>query len=434
MLRRHSAVILGYDAAMLEYDPLQPPDWQNPYPTYARLRDEAPVYYAEQTGTWCVSRYEDVTRVLRDPEAFSSAGAFEIMMRNRTGKISPRSVFEIARFLYRLRLNPLRMRKNPPVSIITSDPPQHDAMRAIVNRGFTPRQVRSWEPRMRDIVAGCMETLRDGKPFDVVRDLAVPLPVSIIAELLGVGPERHADFKRWSDDIIAGSSGSQRADAFGPFLRSMGELTAYLRKVADDRRRHPADDLISTLVDPRHGETLDAGMLAQFVIVLLVAGNETTTNLIGNGAKALLDHPTELERVQREPELLPNMIEEVLRYDAPVQFVFRRATRPVEVAGTTIPENASVTVLLAAANRDERQFEDPDRFDVTRDTKGHLGFGLGIHFCLGASLARLEARTAFEALLPELPELKRAEAESTFVDSYLVRGLHRLELVPAAAA
>jgi cytochrome P450 len=165
-----------------------------------------------------------------------------------------------------------------------------------------------------------------------------------------------------------------------------------------------------------------------------VAGNETTANLIGNVAKALLDHPDQLERVQDEPKWLPNMIEEVLRFDSPVQFIFRRTNRPVEVAGTRIPENASVTVLLASANRDERQFEDPDGFDVRRDTKGHMSFGLGIHFCLGASVARLEARIAFEALLPELRQLKRAEGESTFIDSYLVRGIDGLELVPAPAA
>ncbi len=418
---------------MMEYDPLHPPDWQNPYPTYARLRDETPVHYAEQTGTYCISRYADVARVLRDPATFSSAAAFEILMKDRMAKVGVRNAFEMVRFLYRSRLNPLRLRKNPPVSIITSDPPQHDSLRAIVNRGFTPRQVSSWEPRMREIVSGCLRKLHAGEPFDVVGDLAIPLPVSIIAELLGVGPERHADFKRWSDDIVAGSSGSQRTDTFGPFLRSMGELTAYMREVADERRKHPADDVISALVDPRYGETLDAGMLAQFVIILLVAGNETTTNLIGNGAKALLDHPEQLERIQHEPKWLPNMIEEMLRFDSPVQFIFRRTTRPVEIAGTTIPEDASVTVLLASANRDERQFEDPDRFDITRDTKGHMSFGLGIHFCLGASLARLEARIAFEALLPELRQLKRAGDELTFIDSYLVRGLDRLELVPTSA-
>jgi cytochrome P450 len=415
---------------MIEYDPLHPPNWQDPYPAYARLRNEAPVHYAERTDTYCVSRYEDVCRVMRDPTTFSSASAFEILIRDRANRIGVRDAFEVVRFLYRARLNPLSFRKNPPVSIITSDPPQHDALRAIVNRGFTPRQVRGWEPRMREVVARCMQKLHSGRPFDVVRDLAVPLPVSIIADLLGVGPERHADFKRWSDDIVAGSSGSQRNDTFGPFLRSMGELTAYMRAVANERRRRPAEDVISTLVDPRHGETLDAGMLAQFVIVLLVAGNETTTNLIGNGTKTLLDHPEQLERVLGEPELLPNMIEEVLRFDPPVQFVFRRTTRPVEIAGTTIPENSSVTVLLASANRDEHQFEAPDRFDVTRDTRGHMSFGLGIHFCLGASLARLEARVAFEALLPELRQLKRTEVEPTFVDSYLVRGLDRLELRP----
>jgi cytochrome P450 len=419
---------------MIEYDPLHPPNWQNPYPAYAALRNEAPVHYAEQTGTYCISRYADVTRVMRDPETFSSTAAFEILMKGRMARIGVRHALEIARFLYRSRMNPLRLRKDPPVSIITSDPPQHDALRAIVNRGFTPRQVRSWEPRMREIAAGCMQKLRSGEPFDVVHDLAIPLPVAIIAELLGVGAERHADFKRWSDDIVAGSSGGQRSDTFGPFLRSMGELNAYMRKIADERRRHPAEDVISSLVDPRHGATLDAGMLGQFVTVLLVAGNETTTNLIGNGVKALLDHPRQLERVQDEPQWLPNMIEEVLRFDGPVQFVFRRTTRPVEIAGTTIPADASVTVLLASANRDERQFEDPDRFDIPRGTKGHMGFGLGIHFCLGASLARLEARVAFDALLPELRQLKRAEGESNFIDSYLVRGLDRLELIPASAA
>ena len=417
---------------MIEYDPLHPPDWQNPYPTYARLRDESPVHYAEQTGTYCISRYADVARVMRDPATFSSAAAFEILIKDRMAKIGVRNAFQMVRFLYRSRLNPLRLRKNPPVSIITSDPPQHDSLRAIVNRGFTPRQVSSWEPRMREIVAGCLRKLHAGEPFDVIGDLAIPLPVSIIAELLGVGPERHADFKRWSDDIIAGSSGSQRTDPFGPFLRSMGELTAYMHEVADERRKRPADDVISALVDPRHGETLDTGMLAQFVMLLLVAGNETTTNLIGNGAKALLDHPEQLERIQDEPKSLPNMIEEMLRFDAPIQFIFRRTTRPVEIAGTTIPEDASVAVLLASANRDERQFEDPDRFDITRDTKGHMSFGLGIHFCLGASLARLEARIAFEALVPELRQLKRADDELTFIDSYLVRGLDRLELVPTS--
>lgn len=419
---------------MIEYDPLHPTDWQNPYPMYARLRDEAPVHFAPQTGTYCVSRYEDVSAVMRDPQTFSSIAAFEIMMKERKVGFGLRESFELARFLYRSRLNPLRLRKNPPVSIITCDPPQHDALRAIVNRGFTPRQVRSWEPRMRAIVAECMKKLHAGDSFDVVHDLAIPLPVAIIAELLGVGAERHADFKRWSDDIVAGSSGSQRGNTFGPFLRSMGELTAYMHGIADERRRRPADDVISALVDPRNGETLDAGMLAQFVIVLLVAGNETTTNLIGNGTKALLDHPDQLDLVLREPERIPNMIEEVLRFDSPIQFVFRRTTRPVEIAGTKIPENASVTVLLASANRDERQFADPDRFDVTRDTKGHMSFGLGIHFCLGASVARLEARVAFEALLPELRTLTRTDAPSNFIDSYLVRGLDRLELVPAAAA
>jgi cytochrome P450 len=272
-----------------------------------------------------------------------------------------------------------------------------------------------------------MDKLRRSGRFDVVRDLAIPLPVTIIAEMLGIDADRHADFKRWSDEMIAGSSGSRRA-SFAPILKAMGELIAYMRRVADVRRREPRDDLISAMVDPRHGEVLDDGMLGQFVIVLLVAGNETTTNLIGNTVNALLDQPKMIDRVLSQPELMTGLIEEGLRYDSPLQYVFRRATRDCEIGGTRVPQGASITLLIGSANRDERQFEDPDRLDPTRKVKGHLAFGFGIHFCLGASLARLEARAAFEALLPELVRLKRASASSSFVDSFMVRGLERLEL------
>jgi len=197
------------------------------------------------------------------------------------------------------------------------------------------------------------------------------------------------------------------------------------------RKAEPRDDLISLLVDPSRGETLDQSAVMQFVLLLLIAGNETTTNLIGNAVVALLENPDQLERVADDPDLIPNLIEETIRYDGPVQFVMRRATRDVEVAGATIPADARVCILLGSANRDERRFDDPDRFDVGRDARGHVGFGFGLHFCLGASLARLEAEAALRALVPELPRLRPEQARHEMIDSVLVRGRARIALRPA---
>jgi cytochrome P450 len=410
---------------VLHYDPLAPPNWQDPYATYRQLRDQSPVYYAPQTETWCVSRYADVVRVLRDAKTFSSVGAFEVLDKARTVRAS--DVPEILRFLYRARLNPLVLRDGMPPSVITSDPPVHDKLRAIVSRAFTPAKMRDWELRVEQIVSACMSKLGGTNRFDVVQDLAIPLPVTVIGEMLGIDADRHADFKRWSDDLIAGSSGSQRTST-ATLLKAMGELLVYTREVANERRRKPGNDLISLLVDPRHGAVLDDGMLGQFLVVLIVAGNETTTNLIGNTINALLDQPEWIDRILADRALIPGLIEEGMRYDSPLQIVFRRATQDCEIAGARIPANASVTLLVGSANRDERQFEDADRFDPSRSTKSHIGFGFGIHFCLGAALARIEARAAFEALLPELQRFKRASGTLTYVDSAMVRGLKHLEL------
>jgi len=210
------------------------------------------------------------------------------------------------------------------------------------------------------------------------------------------------------------------------------ELIPYLRGIAEARRRRPADDLVSTIVAQQDGENaLTIREVIQFAMLLLVAGNETTTNLIGNAVTALLDHPDQLARVAGDPSLVPAAIEETLRYDAPVQILFRNATQDVEIAGAKIPKGAYVALLLGSANRDERSFPDPDRFDVTRDPQGHLGFGFGKHFCLGASLARMEARVALEALVTELPRLEGGRPRE-LVDSFLVRGPRSLELRRAA--
>jgi cytochrome P450 len=417
-----------------DYDPCRPEWRQDPYPHYRALRDRAPVYFAPETRAWCVSRYDDVMFVLRNPEIFSSRAMFTFLMNQGQEGRPPLSwplVRFIARFAWRTRLNPLEFATAR--NLIAEDGERHSAMRAIVNRGFTPRQIAAWEARAREIVAGSMAKLRGGGPFDLVQDLAIPLPVGIIAEMLGVESSRLPDFKRWSDTVIDMSTGPGRSERFSPrIVDALIELAAYLRAVAEARKRRPTDDLVSVIVAEQEGETaLSIREVIQFTMLLLVAGNETTTNLIGNAVTALLDHPAELARVAADPSLVPALIEETLRFDAPVQIVFRNATQDVEIAGTRIPKGAYVAPLLGSANRDERRFADPDRFDLARDTQGHVGFGFGKHFCLGASLARMEARVALEALVPELPRLER-ERPRVLVDSFLVRGPRRLELRPAA--
>jgi cytochrome P450 len=224
--------------------------------------------------------------------------------------------------------------------------------------------------------------------------------------------------------------------AGGPeqLIRVFGELTAYVTAVAEARRAQPREDLVSTLVSAEEGETALAPFeIVMFIVLLLVAGNETTTNLLGNAVLALMEHPEQLAAVRRDPGLIPGLVEEAVRYDSPAQFVFRRATQDLELGGAKIPAGANVMPIIGSANRDEAQFPDGERFDVRRDTSGHLGFGFGIHFCLGASLARLEARVALEELLARYAGFERAGDRVEYIDSFLLRGPRRLPLRLAAA-
>lgn len=419
----------------LEYDPMSARWRDDPYPMYRRLRDEAPVHWAPQSGVFCVFRYEDVQRVLNDPETFSSRAMFTVIMNGGYEDMPPlgwRMLKSLVRILAASHALPSAFMKGR--NLIAEDGGVHARMRGIVNLGFTPRRVRDWEPRVRELVDACMRDLRASDDFDVVRHMAVPLPVTIIAEMLGVEPERRLDFKRWSDTTIHYTTGSGRADRFADeFVDSVVELTRYLRRMLEQRRREPKDDLLSVLLSTQEGDdALSDVEVIMFVNLLLVAGNETTTNLIGNAVNALLDHPEALERVAADPSLVASLVEETVRYDAPVQMVFRTATRDTEIAGTRIPAGSWVAPVLGSANRDERRFQEPDRFDPARDSQGHVGFGFGKHFCLGASLARLEASAALEALVPELVRRRKVATEIERIDSFLVRGPSRLALTPAA--
>jgi len=416
------------------FDPLAL-DAEDPYPAYRRMRDEAPVHYSAARRMYSVTRFDDVMHVLKTPEIFSSRAMFTMIMAGGSESLPPlrwNFIRFVAKMVWRARLNPLEF--HTARNLIAEDGESHTAMRAIVNRGFTPRRIASWEGRIRELVEVCAAPLRRGEPFDVVRGLAVPVPVTIIAEMLGVPSERIGDFKRWSDLVIEVATGAGRENQFDPkYADALVELMTYAKGLARDRRLHPTDDLISTIVAEQDGEMgLTDREVIQFVMLLLVAGNETTTNLIGNIANALLDHPDQAELVASDPDLIPALVEEGLRYDTPVQVVFRTATSDSEIRGTRIPKGYFVAAFLGSANRDERRFPDPDRLDVMRAPQGFPGFGFGKHFCLGASLARLETRVALEALVPELPRLRRVEERIPRVDSFLVRGPKRLELRRAA--
>ena len=419
----------------IDFDPLSFAHAADPFPVYRALRDAAPVHRSTASGFYSVSRYDDVLSVLKRPDVFSSRAMFTVLMNNGDEGMPPLS-FAMARFLVRFvlrtHMNPFRFPKAR--NLIAEDPPLHGPLRNVVNRGFTPRRIAAWEPRIRALTDEHLAPLRRGEAFDLVHDFAIPLPVTIIAEMLGVEPERMRDFKRWSDAFIDGTTGPGRDDPFGrTFADAVVEFLSYLRKTVRRRRRAPGDDLVSAILAEAPGGValtdLDAMM---FVQLLLVAGNETTTNLIGNAVTALLDHPEQLARVRRDPGLVPAVVEETLRFDSPIQVVFRNARSAVEVGGVAIPAGANVAVLIGSANRDERRFPDPDRFDIDRDPRGHFAFGFGEHFCLGSALARLEARVALEALLPELARVERASPDRQLVDSFLVRGPKKLELRRAA--
>jgi cytochrome P450 len=388
----------------MAFNPFSPEFQEDPYPAYAELRADDPVSHQEGFNSWLISRYDDVAYVLKNPTLFSSS-AIGMQIDGKQTR-----------------------------TIINTDPPDHTKMRNLVNRAFTPRMVLDMEPRIREITSGLLDGVVPSGQMDLVEDLAVPLPVTVIAELLGVDPSRREEFKRWSDSVISQSS-SANGDRQEPGL-DLEQFIGYFRDVIEQRRRRPEGDLISAVVAAEEGELkLTPEEVLAFVGLLLIAGNETTTNLISNAMLALFEHPEQLGAVAADGSLIPNMLEEALRYDAPVQFLFRTATDDVEVGGRLIPKGSGVVPIYASANRDELRFENADRFDISRNASGHLAFGLGVHFCLGAPLARLEARVAFEELFARTGEL-RLSGDVERLTSLFLRGLRHMPLAfaPVAAA
>ncbi len=419
----------------ITYEPFSEAARLNPYPFYKALREHAPVYRAEGAGVWVVSRFDDVHHVLTRSELFSSDAMKTMFMRDQSvaANLAPEQIERMLAAVQSMPFPPAEMIEAR--NMIAIDPPDHEKLRKIVNRGFTPRRIAAYESNVHEIVDRCMQKLRSGTPFDLVAEVAVPVPTLIIAQMLGVEPERYEDFRRWSDSVISNSTGSGRGRSplDTGYLENVVELTNYLVAIVEDRRRRPSDDLVSVLIAAENGESgLTALEVVIFTLLLLVAGNETTTNLIGNAVNALLDHPDQMRLIERDRSLVPNLVEETLRYDGPIQFLVRRARQDTEILGTRIRENDIVMPVLGSANRDERRFERSEEFDITRDTTGHLAFGFGVHYCLGSALARLEAGIALRAIVEELPRLQRRRQDTEPIDSYLIRGLRSLELMRAA--
>jgi cytochrome P450 len=377
----------------------------DPYPTYHQLRESAEPYWigsnATGRGIWMFSRYDNVSAILRD------------------GRISK----DISRLIPPEQLDALDS------SMLLKDPPVHTRLRGLTNQTFTPARIRDLEIDIDRIVMELIARIESQQGGDFISDFALPLPVTVIAEMLGVPHEDRDRFHTWSNQVISAVDIIKTTEEDLQNQRTaMLALTGYFKELIEQRRAEPQQDIISGLIAAHDaGDRLTEEEMLGTCILLLIAGHETTVNLLGNGLYTLLSHPDQLALVRSRSELIPSAIEEMLRYESPVQRgTFRITTEVVEFNGITLQAGQQVSAALGAANRDPHQFPDPDRFDVTRTPNRHLGFGLGIHFCLGAALARTEARIGFTRLLERLPNLHLVDPTPQWHSSSLLRGLKTL--------
>jgi cytochrome P450 len=394
-----------------QFNPIGPQALANPYPMYRALREEAPVSWNDLFEAWVFTRFADVDAILMD-QRFSADRSkaqtrFSEMIRQQQEEFGPFS-------------------QAP--TMLTSDPPEHTRLRRLVSKAFTPRAVENLRPRIRQIINELLDGI-EGPEFDLVEEIAYPLPVIVIAEMLGVPPKDRADFKRWSDDVVATLGGPfTPLEVMQRARKSIEEIAEYLSGVIAERRAEPKDDLISGLIAAEDGgQVLSELEIFSTTILLLIAGNETTTNLIGNAMFTLLQNPEQLKLLRNDLSLMPSAVEEILRYNGPVQATARVATTDIDVAGVTVKQGQMAMALLGAANHDPEKFPEPEVFDIKRNPTDHLAFGDGIHFCLGAPLARAEAQITFEEMLRRFPEIGSA-GEPTWGGTFIIRGAKKLPL------
>ncbi|MFT3926901.1 MAG: cytochrome P450 [Myxococcales bacterium] len=398
-----------------QFDLSSPARLDDPYSLYARLRREAPVFHDAALDAWIISRYDDVCSILKDPVRFSSIGVLKVK-----AEPPPEVAAVLAQGIPYVR------------TLIDNDPPGHTRFRNLVNRAFVPQRVNQLEPKIYASANALIDEIVDSGECDLMERFAFPLPIFVIAEILGLPRTDVGDLKRWCDDWMALQSGTAPVEHLVQCAHSYLAMQQYFLQKVAERTHEPQDDMLSALIQARVDDDapLATGELVRLLMSLLVAGHETTTHSIGNVLTLLLRNPTQLALLRSNPSLTAQAVEEGLRMDAPVQSLFRRVTEDTTVGGTSLPKGARVMILYGSANRDEAQFKDPDRFDVARGSGGkHLAFSRGIHFCLGATLARMEIRIALDLLIQRLPELQLDESlPLERVPHFFLRGYKRLPL------
>ena len=352
---------------------------RNPYPLYDQIRAASPLFRDPNSGLLMVFDYEGAKRVLNDHDAFSS-------------------------------------RIGPAEWMVFMDAPRHSKLRALISQAFTPRSISNLEPRIRELSRELLEKVVARGEMDLATDFAVPLPMMVIAEMLGAPVEDRPRFRQWNEVLLNMSytvpGGDKAPGAMNDFIAATAEMGDYLSELTEDRRRNPKDDLLTRMVQAQiDGERLSQQDILGFFQLLLLAGSETTTNLINNAILCFIECPDQLARLRERPELLSGAIEEVLRYRSPLQWMLRVATRDLELHGQAIPKGKVLLPMMGAANRDPKVFPDANRFDIARDPNPHIAFGHGIHFCLGAVLARAEGRVALSDLLGRLDNIQLATTE-----------------------
>lgn len=391
----------------LSYDPFDPAVQDDPYPVYELLRDRCPVYRAEQSNTWVLSRYGDVEAALLEPGTYSSG----------SGVVPTPDGMQITE-----QLMPM---------MLMMDPPRHGELRSLVSRAFTARRVAGMAETVQAVTDELLEPLVDYPGCDFVQEFAGPLPAMVIADLLGVPRADRDQFRVWSSTLVQANplqdlSGLKLG---GPAVAAAASLYEYFSGFLTDRRSQPREDLISALVQAEvNGERLTDEELLGFCLLLLVAGHETTSNLLGNSAVVLAEHTEARRRMAEDPALITPAVEELLRYDSPVQGLSRTLTRDVRLHGQTMSEGETVLLLFGSANRDERAFPSAGIFDIDRKPDHQVAFGRGIHFCLGAALARMEARTALETVLRRWPDWEVDLVAATRLHSGPIRGYGSLPI------
>ena len=381
------------------YNPFDHALHHDPYPTYRWLRDEAPAYYNDEMDFWALSRFDDVLDAFRNWEAFTSTGG--------------------------IALEEVGTSDAP--SMIGMDPPDQTALRKLVVRAFTPRRVAAMETRIRTLTTGFLDAIAGEGSCDFIDRFACLLPSDVISTLLGAPPEDHAQLRIWTDAILSRDDGTSRIPQRAQ--EATASQIAYFAELIRSKRKQPGDDLLSALCEAElAGRRLSDVEILGFAFLLITGGNETTEKLIANCVHQLSRHPDQRALVLADPGRIPDLIEESLRFRSPTQYMVRTTTRELAYHGRTIPAGKKVVLLIGAGNHDERQYAEPERFDITRRMERHLAFGFGVHFCLGASLARLEARVALEEIHVRIPDYQVDEAGVDVVHAGNVAGLATLPI------